>query len=1085
MRELRVTDPLPRGLTLVEASAGTGKTWTLTAMVLRLLLEHGLPIEHILVVTYTDAATAELRERLRLRLVEAAALLDGGVGEDPLLTGLVDGWDDEERGLARQRVTAALLDFDAAAVFTIHGFCSHALREHAFESGVPFDVELGDARDLVDEVVGDFWTRQLHDLPGELLERITTGRDRVTLEQLTTLARAVVGRREAAVVPPPGVLSPEPRDPLDLRLRLVAWARAEVTARAAARGRLSFDDLLHELAAALAGPDGPALRTRLSQRYRAILIDEFQDTDPVQYRIFSQVFTAGDGWLVTIGDPKQAIYGFRGADIHAYLRAAEDAGERRVTLGRNHRSDARLVEALDRVYSSHPSPFLDPRLAFVSVSAQHIEPRLTGPGGPLPALRVLLVDPGEARLTREHRITKGWATQELHHRVAADVAAFLESGTEIEGRPVSPGDVAVLVRKNWLAAAVQEALRALRIPAVRYGNTSVFTTPSADDLRAILAAIADPADPGRVRAALFTPTLGGSAADLASLEEDEERWEQEVETLRELGRIWKDRGFIQSFRALMAVDGLQTRVLSRPDGERRMTDLLHLGEIAQRAVREESLSPAGLLRWLAAPRHGDKDVDQVRLESDARCVQVVTVHKSKGLQYPVVWVPYAWEAAKIHPRELAALRFHDPDAGDRLTLDLGSPDQPRHQALAEDEALAEALRLLYVALTRAEHQVTLVHGLFNEIRSSPLSYLLHARDGGLDGLPRARATLLGLSAGDVRRRIDELVGASGGTIAREPLPPRRTRAWHGAEREPVELSVRRLRRPVDTHWRTSSFSALTDDDDHDDAPTLPAEREGEARVPLADFPRGARAGTFLHAVLELADFQDPDSVAHHTRELLPAHGFDPELAHDVAAGLLQALQAPVLPDGARLVDIPRRERLDELEFLVPVASRVDQGQLGLFRAPERVLPRTLARVLAHHASDAVPPDYPARVSALGFAPLQGFLRGFVDLVFRWQGQWHVVDYKSNSLGAHAADYTVPAMTEAMASHHYFLQYHLYAVALHRYLRLRIPRYDPRQHLGGAAYLFLRGMGPGSDHGVFRDPLPAEVVLALDAALEGR
>ncbi len=1194
------------GLTLIEASAGTGKTFTIANLYLRLVVEHRLSVDQILVVTFTEAATAELQDRVRRRL-RAALDAAGGRREDGEVEVLRARVGDDA---VRHRLQTALADFDEAAISTIHGFCRRMLQENAFESGVPFDIELeADQRPLHDELLADFWAREV--AAADPLWVAALRNRKVSAEALRPLLVDAISNPDTTVIPDPpepvdaaagfraafdraraawlaerdtlaGELldSPAlkrgsyrrptvqalvddldhwfadaaPRDPtapknlarltpdalergtkkgqdaptspffdavpalleagtafdqelLGLRLRLVEYARAEHGPRKVERNSLSFDDLLHRLDGALSAEGGRRLATAIRRRYRAALIDEFQDTDPVQYRIFHAIYGGRREPLFLIGDPKQSIYAFRGADIFAYLRAVADAGERGYTLGTNWRSDPTLIRAVNALFGRAPDPFVFDRIGFQPVDPRpEAEDRLRTNGRPPPPLQIRFVprDGSPGRPGKRGAITAEFSDATLPDRVAADIARLLAGDTTLrprgadEERPLRAGDVAVLVRTNRQAAAMQRALRRLRIPSVLRSQESVLKSTEAGELSTVLQAVHEPADAGRVRAALATDLMGMSGDRIAALREDDRGWEEWTTRVRGWRTIWDEGGFIQLFRQLLSVRSepgappAHARLLGLGDGERRMTNLLHLAELIHRAEVRGRLGTGGVVRWLTHQRENpdeQADVAQLRLESDELAVQLVTIHKAKGLQYPVVYCPFLWKRQGADGKPPIA--YHDPDRGQRAVLDLGSPQLAAHHALAERESLAEDQRLLYVALTRAEHLCVTVWGAFTGAGSSPLGYLLHRTPGVADP-GRLESRFGALSDEQLREELQGIVDDAGGAIGVDDLcddegVPAGATAVGG-----TPLRPRSAHRAVHLPWWPSSFSrlaasekALTPEEaeglDRDREASPPAARPARgsgAQVPLWEFPRGARPGSCIHEIYEDLDFQAPDDlgelVATKLRRFgLSASRWGPVLEAAIRDSLVTPLDRP--GGSLTLSSISARRRIDEMEFLFPVA--VGGGH--------RLTAPRIAAVLEAHGGPAA--RYAEHARQLGFGALRGYLRGFIDLTFEHEGRWYVADYKSNFLGEGRDDYDGEGMWSAMAGHHYVLQYLLYLVALHRHLRVRLRDYDAASHLGGAYYLFLRGMDPGSGpaRGVFADLPPAGLIEALSALVDGK
>jgi exodeoxyribonuclease V beta subunit len=1147
------------GTHLIEASAGTGKTYAITNLYVRLLLERQLAVSQILVVTYTNAATAELRARIRRRIRETLLAFEAGdahplpEGEGTLLPPLPvgEGWgegrggsDDEFLGrlvrrrreagaLAhdRTRLVVALHGFDEAAIFTIHGFCQRMLQDNAFESGVAFDTELvTNETPLLTEVVQDFWVRELHTAPAAFVSSLADGG--ITPASLAQLATTVSTHPDMPVLPEraDAVLQAAESPPeqayaaqaLALQLDCVAYARRELRRRKEQARVQSFDDLLQRLAEALRGPGGPGLAAAMRARFRAALIDEFQDTDPVQYEIFRRVYLNRDVALFLIGDPKQAIYAFRGADVFAYMQAKRDVGGHPHTLGINWRSDPSLIAGVSALFGRLRAPFVFEAIPFIPVAAAAAaRDSLGGSYAGQAPLRILFVR-RTGQESRDRAINKPWGEGVLTGAVAADIVQLLESGATIGERRVVAGDIAVLCRKNKQAAAMQVALRALGVPSVLRGDASVFEASEAEEVERVLRALADPGDGRAIRAALATTLLGQTAQDLVAVERDEQRWDEWVRQFHAWHERWTQRGFVAAWRALLdepaprdpSGRGLAARLLGFVDGERRLTNVLHLMELLHTASTEERRGPQALVQWLHEMRTNASaraalagEAEQIRLESDEAAVQLTTVHKSKGLEYAIVYCPFLWDGALLSEADTQAPRFHDHADGDRLTLDIGSSDFDAHLALAKHEAFAEQVRLLYVALTRARHRCTVVWGAFRSAADSALGYVLHQPPGGGgDPRPATAARIRSfIGSGDdagMRADLDALAATVPGCIAVTDLSLQPGGRDATPSEAALDLRCRAVTREVQRTWRVSSFSQLASSGgplsppaeegvDHD-AAAEPAVGDTAAappsasRIVLHDFPAGARAGQLVHEVLETVDFQntDPGVLQHAVAAALARFGFDDAWAAPLCRAVADVVATPLVGGEAAfsLRDVPRSHRLSELEFLFPVGDSHAMRSPGVMLTRER-----LAAAFARHAQAPVPADYASRVRDLGFTPFAGFLKGFVDLAFAHAGRWYLADYKSNLLGVYADDYRPARLGTAMTAHHYFLQYHLYLVALHRHLARRVPGYDYDRHVGGVFYLFVRGMSPAHARGtgIFVDRPSRQLIEALSAVLAGR
>lgn len=1175
------------GAHLIEASAGTGKTYAITTLYLRLLLERKLTVGQILVVTFTEAATAELKERVRNRLCQGLDALDalerGQSVADPVLAELLQR---RSRAESRLLLRLAIHGFDEAAIFTIHGFCLRMLRDSAFESGLAFDPELLlSQKALIQRIVGDFWVRERHDrfafevdylnqklslsalrdlaaaaaehphilvLPArgqarqinqqierhqalflrlkemwrehgaevrdllaravaaKAVKRYTETVNEKTLQGLElffaggTLARLYLP--DAVNKLTPGEMTPnkngyvpqhvffdtcstfkDSHDQLEqcliqlverLKLDLVQEIWTKLPAFKQRENQLCFQDLLHNLDEALDGEHGALLRDLIRARFPAALVDEFQDTDAVQYRIFRRLFLHERGTLYLIGDPKQAIYRFRGADIFTYLTAADEV-TRRYSMQINWRSDPGLIEAFNELYLAHRAPFLEERIGYPRVEARPGAVDMFHRGderfAPLTFVQVRGTD--ELKLTADV----------LPRVLAARISNLLAGPSRIGEQALEPGHIAVLVRTNRQAQAVRNALSEYNIPCVLHGNISVFATDEADALLKILAAVAEPTRARQVKVALCTPLMGYSANHLVAMEEEPTEWAAHVKNFRRWRDLWLKYGFIQMFRALVSEAEIQRHVFASPDGERAMTNLLHLAELMQEAVKRDHLGPAGLLTWFTKQREVDLAEEvayELRLESDARAVSVVTVHRSKGLEYPVVFCPYLWEFASNRSGNAYQL-YHDPEHGGRV-LDLRLEKSEEVQARVRREEFAENQRLMYVALTRARHYVEVIYGALTRSGESPLAYLALAQAG-----ETALAEIADLhKSPELQARLAERLGAGRWAHWLEVTPDLHGQPWSRVE-APPQLNLPQYRRRLPPSRRNTSFSQLTSRTrepellparDYDafahTANTGLLPERAERVIPLREFPKGARAGTFFHSVLEHLDFtqEEPGRLERQVEAELRKAGFESRWSETLVPALRRILATPLLErEDLKLQAIAREHRLDELEFLFPIACAGAQGQLYCDQ---------LAAVFESEA-ERFPKGYPALVRDLGFTPVRGYMKGFIDLVFRHGERWYLVDYKSNYLGPNFSDYAAAKLPAAMAESHYYLQYHVYAVALHRFLSQRMRHYAYERHFGGVFYLFIKGMDPelGPGYGVFRDLPPLRLIESLSRLLD--
>ncbi|WP_421732974.1 UvrD-helicase domain-containing protein [Cellulomonas sp.] len=1097
-----VCGPLPQGTVVLEASAGTGKTTTIASLAVRYVAEGVARLPELMLVTFGRLATSELRERVRERLVvvERALRQDTIDPTDPVIV-LLAGTD---RAARAQRLTEALAEFDAATITTTHGFCQQMLTSLGTLGDVEPDARLvPDIASLEAEVVDDLYLRKY----------ASTGTPTLSVKDARAIAHEAVS--DAAATLEPADADGRARDSYGL----AHAARRELVRRKRAGRVLDYDDLLVLLRDALTDPEtGEAAADRVRARYRIVMVDEFQDTDPVQWDILRTAFH-GHRTLVLIGDPKQAIYRFRGADVATYLRARAVASTQ--TLHRNWRADPAVLDGLAPILSG--TALGDPRIV-----VHAIEPARTGRrlrGGPAVRLRQVtrtaLHAPDDATTP-----PVGAVRDFVYADVAAQVLRTLaEEQVEDDGswRPAEPGDLAVLTRVNRDAVAVQRALAAVGVPAVISMLTSVFGTASARDWLTLLSALARPGVSGFVSAAALTPFVGWTTTELA--EASDERRDQLADLLRSWSRVLDDHG-VASLLEATATAGLRERLVRLPDGERRLTDVRHVGEALHAAATDDGLGAAALLEWLRARvDEAGRDYTEERsrrLETDAAAVQVITVHASKGLQFPVVLVPFLWD--KYTPPTPATIGYDRDDVRRLHVGGKGSPgyDEARAAGAAADDG--EGLRLAYVALTRATSQVVVWWAPSAiSVRGALTRLLLGARDADGNPAELVRTTTDARTTDTLRT----LAGRGTGALELEVVTSATAaRPWAPPASPAADLGAATLGRRPDVAWRRTSYSALTAAahepaagrervgsepeapgvQDEPDVIALAGDDHAGARdipSPMADLPSGTTFGTFAHRVLELVDTGAPDLAAELAARCAEA-GTGTLLAvapAAVASAMLPSLHTRLGPlaGGLSLAAIGPRDRLAELEFELPLAG----GDLG--RGWDAGTLRDVAGLLRTH----LPADDPFATYAdrlddrsLSAARLRGYLTGSIDAVLRVPAdapgghRYLVVDYKTNRLGAFDEPLSLwhyrPASTlAAMIDAHYPLQLLLYSAALHRYLRWRLPLYDPAEHLGGGLYLFLRGMaGPatpsvdGVPFGVVSWRPPAALVVALSDLLAG-
>lgn len=1162
-------DPLRlplQGERLIEASAGTGKTFTIAALYLRLLLGLGgqaafprpLSVEELLVVTFTEAATAELRGRIRANIHELRIACLRESTDNPLYASLLEEIADKQQ--AAQWLLLAERQMDEASVFTIHGFCQRMLSLNAFESGMLFELQLiEDESELRYQACADFWRRHCYPLqreiaeavhalwkgPEELLRAIerylqgeapvikspppadetlasrhekivakiaavkqkwiesvgeidaiieNSGIDRRKfnrgnqgkwIDKITACAqeetrgyqlpdalekfsrRFLVERTKADGIVPEHPLFVEIEtllaEPLTLNDLMITRAMAEireaVSREKRRRGELGFDDMLSRLDAALCSENGEALAAAIRTRFPVAMIDEFQDTDPQQYRIFRRIWRQQPNTaLLLIGDPKQAIYAFRGADIFTYMKARSEV-EAHYTLDTNWRSSPGMVESVNALFSRMDSAFMFREIPFqpVKFAARNASLRFEFNGVNQPAMNFWLLD-GEGCGVTDYQ-------HAMAQHCAAQIRDWLSAGTRGEAllwkgntsAPVKASDITVLVRSRQEAALIRDALTSLNIPSVYLSNRdSVFETLEAQEMLWVLQAVLAPERESTLRSALASSMLGLNARDIDALNCDEAAWDAVVEEFVQYRERWQKRGVMAMLRELMRQRHIAENMLATAGGERRLTDILHISELLQEAGTQLE-SEHALVRWLAqqiADPNSNSSSQQMRLESDKHLVQIVTIHKSKGLEYPLVWLPFI---ANYRVQDQAF--YHDRESFEAV-LDLSKAESSVE--LAEAERLAEDLRLLYVALTRSVWHCSL--GI------APLFRRRGEKAGETDFHLSALGRLIQLGepkdAAGLRQCIETLCGEH--IALHIPSQPDNSR-WQLPEQQITDLQARQITRTVADDWRVTSYSGLQQHGQsiaQDLMPKLDVDAAGTGSVPDEpvltphQFPRGASPGTFLHSLFEELDFTQPVSE-EWVLKMLQSGGYDAQWQPVLSEWITAILHAPLTAQGVSLSQLTARDKQVEMEFYLPIASPLRAEALD-------------ALIREHDPLSAGCPP-------LNFRQVQGMLKGFIDLVFRHEGRYYLLDYKSNWLGENSEAYTQQAMASAMQMHRYDLQYQLYTLALHRYLRHRIANYRYEDHFGGVIYIFLRGVDAADPQsGIFSTRPDAALIEKMDS-----
>lgn len=1167
---------------LIEASAGTGKTYTIVNLVLRLLIGHRcqpLSIDKILVVTFTNAATSELKDRIRQRIQSAYLDFYQGHSEEHFITQLIEDLDNIE--LVCERLTLAMKQLDEASIFTIHSYCQRILTQYAFESGSTYDekLELDDSK-WVTQAVFDYWRKYIVPLPVDEIEQvnafwvspetlqkslipylvqqiptiqtesIASAHD--SLEQLKKATSDVkrwwknsgvsnalqeaklkkttkLGKADIYVKMDAFCLSNKLTCPFEKTGWADLFPAKVASARSAASPDLSDfdfscfeqleqlrnavhekflkayfahaiecvkdnllkhkqtfsllapDDLLTRLQSSLARDEGSHLAEMIRQAYPAALIDEFQDTDSIQFDIFSRIYlqraenAEDSGCLIMIGDPKQAIYGFRGADIYTYLLAKRDVPEeRQYTLAQNWRSQKQLVAATNTLFAQSESGFLfDDKIPFVAVTAAKPEARVCCSDNNIASLKI-------THLENENEVVANKVAQQgLARNMAEELVNLLSAGRVIrEGLSdleVKAGDCCVLVRDRMEAGVVKQVLSDVNVASVFLSRESVFASVVSQDLYLILSAIAAPTEERKLKAAILTSILDHSASLVENLFSNDELWQKTIDQFFYWHQLWQRYGVMNTINSVMREFDVFNKAakLSNAVGLRQITDLRHLTELLQQ--QSDNISGENqLLHWFAQqindPDHKN-DSQQLRLETDANLVQIITMHASKGLEFPIVFIPFA---CAHRPTKTAI--FHDQNQ--QAVADFSN--DPKNLEIADHERLAEDIRLLYVAVTRAVYHCSI--GIWNpplgnRSKQSGLfktafgSVLLKSSDTPNNQILAARIMDLVDIADIEYKKI-----SSGSATPQISLKT--------AQIESVDkYSTARLPKKIVRDWQLTSYSAIASQQDtleydlidsdkpgRDESQNAPDQFElGEPDafvesdtlvepVPTRfTFIKGAQAGLFLHGILENLCFTDLNQLESVILQQGQWYGIEQSCYPVVKNWMVDAIKTPINENGLSLSQLQPQQMLAEMEFHIPLKS-VEVSKFN------KLVNQTFKTVTRQY----------------GFEKLTGMLKGFIDLIFEFEGRFYVADYKSNFLGNDFSDYDEEGMEKAMVEHDYHLQSLLYIVALHRYLKVNLANYDYNKHVGGAYYLFLRGMSVESaDTGCYFNLPEHQYVLAMD------
>ncbi|TXR51373.1 exodeoxyribonuclease V subunit beta [Reinekea thalattae] len=1119
MKPLDITALPLTGSHLIEASAGTGKTYNILRLYLRLLLEKNLSVQEILVMTFTNAATAELRSRLSefLRDTRQHWLQS----EEATVVQLRQTLSAEQ---ADFKLRQAILHLDEASIFTIHGFCKRALAEQAFLSGASFNLNLdGDSDDILLQAAEDFYRHnidqidfaQLHDAwptpenfvahwrialttsddiekpqlqaiepkwqqflqhwPEEKkafiklnveTKRINAGRLANNIEDLELINTAVAENdwqclnnlsqdiikrcfdgkaKEASLSSSREFISALKQQQkaalICAALEGVEFIRQRAASEKARLDQLDFNDLISQLKHSLFSSQGDALASALQQSYPAVLVDEFQDTDPDQYAILDKIYPASsEAFMCLIGDPKQAIYSFRGGDVFAYLKAKQQA-KHHWSMNTNYRSSQAVVEGYNRIFLADEEQHNSRTFGF-DIDYRKVDAALGSANfsdsNERSAVQWVNIEPEEMPSRGLNKAFCGsiarWCAQEIIH-LLTEVNVQPAEATGEPANAIKPGDIALLVRSHSEAQLLQGALSEAGLASVFLSaRDNVFNSHEAGQLHQLLQGIWHYQDDRLFVSALASHWLQLSVSQLDQLQTNEQHWATWLTRFEQWRNQWQTKGLMSMLLSVLQYGQYPFST----DSQRQLTNMLHLAELLQKEstrLRE----PEALLHWFAQTIQQDNratDETSLRLDSDDDLIKIVTMHGSKGLEYPIVFLPFVSFYSQSN-KTPALLRYHDRSSFQAKQSYLHSDEVIR---LAAEEEAAERVRLFYVAATRAKLRLYICAANFSSFKQSSLGQTLKLN-------------------GFIKEQFPLVEPLSWLTIAETDIGQQR---WQ-TDASQAEISVATFQGHIERDWWLSSFSSLTrnlkhnyhDQPDRDPQPVDVVELpSNELRFRLA---KGAEAGNLLHDTLEQLDFNQPNfELAYQQCQTRYSSLTETFSEAELRQWLEQILHAP-LPQGGKLADLSWQTTLREAEFYFPMAGGESKPLAEFIRQRRQ-----------------------ADFQLPGHSHLKGMMHGFIDLIFQHQGRFYIADYKSNYLGSRVDDYVASQVLQNIYHSNYDVQYFIYCLALHRYLKNRLPNYQPEQHFGGVYYFYLRGMNTENSQGIYHRTVSAEELNRLDA-----
>lgn len=1156
------------GHNLIEASAGTGKTFTITRLFIRLLLERQMPVSSILVVTFTDAATHELRERIYNLIKEALTAFKTGKTDDPLLMHLLDVI---PAVTAQSLLNKAINSFDTCSIYTIHGFCQRICFDHTFESGSTFGATLiTDQSDLINEAVYDFWrihfynnsllfigycTEQkvspdlfielfnksknfgqlqiipdrqpidfinienvflnlIGNLKSEWLKhkseivtllnsktlKATKYKDQVitkmialmdlfcsssliepklfkNFENFTSSVIALYTRKSEQVIThtlfdlceeiqkTSEQLCDKYEQHLEYLQKLsLEFISKQIAEKKAKHNQLYFDDLLTKVNQSLDRlNDGRKLSAILSLKYRAALIDEFQDTDPVQYSIFSRIFFNSVSVSFLIGDPKQAIYSFRGADIFTYLYAAQQV-TKKYSLNTNYRTQPELVSAVSFLFSISNNSFLFDKIQFRQSECgvkEHAGIEISGVKQK--PLKIWFNAKSDADYS------KGEPSIEI--AVAKEIARLISSpDNTIGSQPITASHFAILVRNNSEATEFQNALSGFSIPSILNSNGSVFATIEAQEIYYLLCAITEPTNSKLINAALTLPFFNLNSHELEQYLKDEKSYGSYLDLFDKHHDWWLRHGFDSMISSFFSAIHLHEKILGLPSGERKLTNYLHITELISHEFIKNHQRLSSLVSWLSEKidnsANNISDDEILRLESDEKAVTILTIHKSKGLEFDIVFCPsIAISGSEL--RGSSPYLFHQKDTAPALVI--GKKERIEYRNCVEFELLAENLRLFYVAVTRAKSGCYLICQKTDSALTSALSYLLFGNGIVFPHVALLKEKLKSLSEDELWRQVKEICNQHP-AISAEKIPDLNVNVASSVTQNPQQLQSKKIKHYPPAAWKIASYSLLAhsaselknDEFSFNISNDNSDSNKDLNKTDLFNFPKGAKAGTFFHSVLEKIDLSlipEPAQLQQFIIDQLFISGFENDWC-PVVIDLIKTLSDVPLTaenDVFSLSQIKPQNCIKEMEFLFPLKDistydilQTFSGQMNLF-------------------NDGYTGE------GLDFSPVGGFMKGFIDMIFLHKNKYYIIDWKSNYLGPNIGNYNTESLEKIMNEEHYHLQYYIYCTALDQYLKKHHKGYQYQKHFGGVFYLFLRGLTAEGKTGIFYNKPEVELI----------